>query len=187
MFPLFLAYPDAIDELPVKLQRARRCHHLSGSIIPKRRYIEIQLTPQFIVHEKCVHMVIIKFKCIQDSSQTSPSAGRNPYKEEDYLQLSGLQHFSYCRRQWALIYIEQQWAENLRTVDGRILHEKAHDATAREKRGDLIVTRDMSVHSPSLGISGSCDVVEFCRGSTGIMLYFCKMQLRYRPTRAKTQ
>ena len=47
------------------------------------------------------------------------------YKEEDYLQLSGLQHFSFCRRQWALIHIEQQWAENLRTVDGHILHEKA--------------------------------------------------------------
>ena len=49
------------------------------------------------------------------------------FKEEEYLQLSGLQHFSFCRRQWAMIHIEQQWAENLRTVDGRFLHEKAHD------------------------------------------------------------
>lgn len=31
------------------------------------------------------------------------------YDEEDYLQLSGLQHFAYCRRQWALIHLEQQW------------------------------------------------------------------------------
>ena len=92
------------------------------------------------------------------------------FKEEEYLQLSGLQHFSFCRRQWALIHIEQQWAENLRTTDGRILHEKAHDGSAREKRGDLIVTRDMSIHSPMLGISGSCDVVEFHRGTEGIPL-----------------
>ena len=61
------------------------------------------------------------------------------YKEEEYLQLSGIQHFSFCRRQWALIHIEQQWAENVRTADGRILHEKAHD----------------------------CDVVEFRRGVNG--------------------
>jgi len=27
------------------------------------------------------------------------------FKEEEYLQLSGLQHFSFCRRQWALIHI----------------------------------------------------------------------------------
>ena len=90
------------------------------------------------------------------------------FNEDEYLLLSGLQHFSFCRRQWALIHIEQQWAENLRTADGRILHEKAHDATAREKRGDLIVTRDMRIHSPTLGISGSCDVVEFHRGTDGI-------------------
>ena len=32
------------------------------------------------------------------------------------LPLSGLQHFAFCRRQWALIHIEQLWKENLRTV-----------------------------------------------------------------------
>lgn len=92
------------------------------------------------------------------------------YKEEEYLQLSGLQHFSFCRRQWALIHMEQQWAENLRTVDGRILHEKAHDGSICEKRGNLLITRDMSIHSPTLGISGNCDVVEFHREATGISL-----------------
>ena len=92
------------------------------------------------------------------------------FKEEVYLQLSGVQHFSFCRRQWALIHIEQQWAENLRTIDGRILHEKAHDGSQREKRGDLLITRDMSIHSSTLGISGSCDVVEFHRGNGGVPL-----------------
>ena len=42
------------------------------------------------------------------------------YSEEDFLQLSGLQHFAFCRRQWALIHIENQWAENYRTVDGAL-------------------------------------------------------------------
>ena len=46
------------------------------------------------------------------------------YNEADYLQLSGLQHFSFCRRQWALIHVEQQWQDNLRTVEGDILHER---------------------------------------------------------------
>lgn len=49
------------------------------------------------------------------------------YSEEDYLQLSGIQHFKFCRRQWALIHIEQQWADNYRTVDGTLMHERAHD------------------------------------------------------------
>jgi len=83
------------------------------------------------------------------------------YTEEDYLQLSGIQHFVFCRRQWALIHIEQQWAENLRTVEGKLLHERAHDAFLTEKRGDTIITRDMPVFSRTLGVSGKCDVVEF--------------------------
>ena len=92
------------------------------------------------------------------------------FKEEDFLQISGLQHFSFCRRQWALIHIEQLWSENLRTVEGNILHERAHDASLRESRGDLLITRDMRVYSPTLGISGACDVVEFHRGPVGIPL-----------------
>lgn len=92
------------------------------------------------------------------------------YAEDDYLQLSGLQHFKFCRRQWALIHIENQWAENLRTVEGELMHAKAHDSGQREHRGDTIVTRDMRIFSPSLGISGACDVVEFHRCADGISL-----------------
>lgn len=92
------------------------------------------------------------------------------YKEDDYLQLSGLQHFVFCRRQWALIHIENQWSENIRTIEGKILHERAHDASQREQRGDLLITRDMRIFSRSLGISGACDVVEFRRSKTGIPL-----------------
>ena len=76
------------------------------------------------------------------------------YAEESYLLLSGLQHFKFCRRQWALIHIEQQWAENIRTVDGALMHRNAHDAGFQESRGDLYVTRGVSVTSPTLGVSG---------------------------------
>lgn len=92
------------------------------------------------------------------------------YKEEDFLQLSGIQHFAFCRRQWALAYIELQWQENVRTIEGRILHENAHDSSIKEKRGELIIVRAMPVHSRELGISGECDVVEFHKAEEGITL-----------------
>ncbi len=85
------------------------------------------------------------------------------YKEEDYLMLSGIQHFSFCRKQWALIHIEQQWDENLRTVEGNIFHKRAHDGYSSEKRKDVIISRGMPVFSRTLGINGVCDIVEFCR------------------------
>lgn len=92
------------------------------------------------------------------------------YDEEDYLQLSGIQHFSFCRRQWALIQIEQLWDENVRTVEGRILHERAHDGDRREMRGNLLIVRGMRVSSRTLGVSGICDVVEFHRCEEGVAL-----------------
>ena len=76
------------------------------------------------------------------------------YAEDDYLMLSGLQHFAYCRRQWALIHIEQQWEENERTVDGQIFHSTAHNSKKLEKRGDLIITRGLRIKSETLGVSG---------------------------------
>lgn len=92
------------------------------------------------------------------------------YNEDDYLQLSGLQHFAFCRRQWALIHIENQWAENYRTVDGRQMHEHVHDREARESRGDILIVRGLAVHSAKLGISGQCDAVEFHRAPAGVPL-----------------
>ncbi len=92
------------------------------------------------------------------------------YQESDYLQLSGIQHFAFCRRQWALIHIEQQWAENYRTTEGALMHQKAHDETSVEKRGNLLIMRGLRISSAELGLSGQCDIVEFHRDDHGIAL-----------------
>jgi len=93
------------------------------------------------------------------------------YREEDYLQLSGLQHFAFCKRQWALIHIENQWEENYRTVDGEILHQNVHNPYFSEKRGDLITKHAVRVFSSKMGISGECDVLEFHKSENGINLF----------------
>ena len=91
-------------------------------------------------------------------------------REDDYRMISELQHFSFCRRQWALICLEQQWAENTRTVEGSLLHERAHDESKTEKRGDLITMRGMRVVSHRLRLNGACDVVEFHADPDGVTL-----------------
>lgn len=93
------------------------------------------------------------------------------YAEDDYLMISGIQHFKFCRRQWALIHIEQQWEENVHTVVGELMHKKAHDPYLSEKRKDLLVVRGLPVSSKELGISGECDVVEFHQCEEGIKLH----------------
>ena len=90
------------------------------------------------------------------------------YDESDFLQLSGIQHFAFCRRQWALIHIERQWEENLRTTEGAILHERAHDSAVREARGNVVTVRGVNVRSATLGVAGQCDVVEYRRDAKGV-------------------
>ena len=60
------------------------------------------------------------------------------YQEDEYLMLSGIQHFAFCRRQWALIHIEQQWEDNVRTVEGELMHKRAHDISLIEKSKDVL-------------------------------------------------
>ena len=92
------------------------------------------------------------------------------FAPEDCLMISGLQHFRFCCRQWALIHLEQQWAENLRTVEGEFLHERAHNEQLQERRGDLLTVRGLRVQSLTLGLSGVCDVVEFRQDARGVPL-----------------
>ncbi len=82
------------------------------------------------------------------------------YSDDDFLQLSALQHFVFCRRQCALIHIEQVWQENLFTAEGRIMHENAHEEQFENKAG-VRIERGMPLRSEELGLNGKADVVEF--------------------------
>ena len=93
------------------------------------------------------------------------------YNEENFLMLSGIQHFAFCRRQWALIHIEQLWEENLRTAEGNLLHENCHDAYFSESRKEVLISHGMPIFSRSLGASGECDIVEFRKSADGISLH----------------
>ncbi|MCU0078127.1 CRISPR-associated protein Cas4 [Extibacter muris] len=93
------------------------------------------------------------------------------YREEEYLMISGIQHFQFCRRQWALIHIEQQWEENVHTVVGELMHKKVHDPYLSEKRKDVMIARALPVYSREMGVSGECDVVEFQKAEDGVTLH----------------
>jgi len=88
------------------------------------------------------------------------------YTEDDLIPLSALQHLIFCERQCALIHIEQAWAENLFTAEGRIMHEHVH-AEERESRGKKRIEYGMPLRSLRLGLIGKADVVEFHRRADG--------------------
>lgn len=86
--------------------------------------------------------------------------------DENLIPLSALQHYLYCPRQCALIHLEQQWAENRQTAEGRLLHDRA-DTPAVELRHGVRTITAMPLSSAELGITGVADVVEFHAGDAG--------------------
>lgn len=93
------------------------------------------------------------------------------YPEEEYLMISGMQHFAFCQRQWALIHLENQWKENRLTAEGNVVHKNAHKENFLEKRPGILITRGLSISSATLGMTGKCDVVEFQAADTGALIH----------------
>ncbi|MBA4174498.1 MAG: CRISPR-associated protein Cas4 [Hyphomicrobium sp.] len=86
--------------------------------------------------------------------------------DADFVPLSALQHFLYCPRQCALIHVEQAWAENRFTAEGRVLHEATAEAGHAQRRGVRVATA-MPLVSRRLGVSGIADLVEMHKSDDG--------------------
>jgi CRISPR-associated exonuclease Cas4 len=82
------------------------------------------------------------------------------YSENEYFQLSALQHFLFCKRQCALIHLEQIWVENRFTAEGRDMHERV-DRGDQVDRGKVRIEYGLNLKSRALGLTGKADVVEF--------------------------
>jgi len=104
------------------------------------------------------------------------------YLEDDLISISALAHYSYCPRRCALIHIEQIWTENLFTVEGRIMHENAHDEK-HQSRKDVRIESGVPLRSLKLGLIGKADVIEFHRREDGTWLPYPVEYKRGKPKR----
>jgi CRISPR-associated exonuclease Cas4 len=86
-------------------------------------------------------------------------APKNAALEDRLIALSALQHYLFCPRQCALIHVEQLWAEDGATAEGRLLHERT-DAGKPDRRQGVKILRSLTIRSFALGVSGKADVVE---------------------------
>jgi CRISPR-associated exonuclease Cas4 len=82
------------------------------------------------------------------------------YIEDELVPLSALQHLLYCERRAALVHVEQAWADNVYTIEGSHMHDRA-DQAGTERRGNLLICRGLHIRSMRLGLSCRADVVEF--------------------------
>ncbi len=90
--------------------------------------------------------------------------------EMDYLPISSIQHYAFCPRQFALIYIEQQWIESYLTASGRVMHSRVHDADIVYVRDSVISMRGLALCSDRLRLYGVADVVEYHPAKNGVTI-----------------
>ena len=82
-----------------------------------------------------------------------------PYSDDDCIAISGLQHLAFCKRQWGLIHLNQEWAENYLTAQGKIMHERV-DSGYQEFRRGVKQFSGLHVRNMDLGLYGRMDVLE---------------------------
>jgi len=84
-------------------------------------------------------------------------------REDNFFQLSAIQHYLFCPRQCFLIHAEQVWLDNIFTAEGKVMHENADNQRESSRGTDVKIEYGLLMRSVKLGISGKADVVEFHR------------------------
>lgn len=92
------------------------------------------------------------------------------YSEDEFLTLSSLRHFCYCKHLWGLTQLKNYWSDNYHTTNGHLAHQKTDNPFVEDKRKDILIVRSLHTSSKRLGLQGVLDTVEFIKNDNGIPL-----------------
>jgi len=92
------------------------------------------------------------------------------FNDYERLPLSSLKQFIYCKRRFALMYIDGEWGSNYKIDEGDILHKNVDDPFFNEKRGNVHISRSVPIYSNLLNLYGVADIVEFIKDDDGISI-----------------
>lgn len=92
------------------------------------------------------------------------------YFEDEFLTLSSLRHFCYCKHLWGLTQLENYWSDNYHTTNGHLAHQKTDNPFVEDKRKNILIVRSLHTSSKRLGLQGVLDTVEFIKNDNGIPL-----------------
>ena len=91
---------------------------------------------------------------------TTANTTNTTHDEPDAVALSALQHWAYCPRQCGLIHLDQAFDDNLHTLRGKAVHERADQPGVDTAKGQR-VAHALPLWHDALGLAGKADVVEF--------------------------
>lgn len=79
------------------------------------------------------------------------------------INIRNIQHFLYCPRRYALLELNNDWAENAFVVKADILHQHVHDGSHSFSDSKKIVRSNIAIYNdlPQYDLYGMTDCVEF--------------------------
>ena len=80
---------------------------------------------------------------------------------DELINVSALNHYAYCPRRCGLIYLENEFSDNIHTARGNAEHERADYSGWVTTKEGARAEYALPVWSDRLGLVGRCDVVEF--------------------------
>ena len=88
------------------------------------------------------------------------------------VNIRAIQHYMYCPRRFALLEVNDDWAENAFVVKANIQHQHVHDGSHSYSDNKKIVRSDIAVYNdePEYDIFGVTDCIEFVRSKDGTEL-----------------
>lgn len=77
------------------------------------------------------------------------------------INIRSIQHYMYCPRRFALLEINEDWAENVFVVKANIMHDKVHSAEHIVRSANKIELSSVVLYNDELELYGVADCVEF--------------------------
>ena len=90
--------------------------------------------------------------------------------DNERIPVSAIKQYVYCRRRFGLMFVDREWSDNYKIVEGDLLHMKVNDPFFNEKRRDLYRSRSVPVYSDKLNLHGVADIIEFTQDDKGVEL-----------------
>lgn len=90
-------------------------------------------------------------------------------EQDNFIPLSYISQYGYCKRRAGLLLLEQQWKDSTDTVKGSAEHKIVHETGASVRKGIHVLT-DMQVYSDLMHLLGRCDAVEAAESDQGFVL-----------------
>lgn len=83
------------------------------------------------------------------------------------INIRAIQHYMYCPRRFALLEINDDWAENAYVVKANLMHERVHDPNYKNSVKGRVVKNAVAIYNDEYDIFGVADCIEFIQGKSG--------------------